>query len=170
MTQTSHGDGPPPLPPAPARATAPPRPPRQGLHGCLIALLVAGGLAIPMVAILAAIALPAYKGYLARSVAVAALAETAPLKARVATFLAENGRCPITEDLGFRAAGAPGQAHAGVTFGHTQAGCTMEIVLDDARGGPLHGRRLWLELDAGSGGWHCSADAEDEYLPADCRG
>jgi 2-C-methyl-D-erythritol 4-phosphate cytidylyltransferase len=39
------------------------------MHGCLIALLVAGGLAIPSIAILAAIALPAYSDYVARSVA-----------------------------------------------------------------------------------------------------
>jgi len=140
------------------------------MHGCLIALLVAGGLAIPSIAILAAIALPAYNDYLARSVAAAALAETAPLKTRVAGFAALNARCPMNEDPGFRAAGAPGQAHSGVRFGHGDAGCAMEVLLRDEREGPLHGKRLWLELDPDSGAWHCSSDAEDRYLPADCRG
>lgn len=168
MPQTTPGAGPPPLPPAPARPVPPP-PPRRGLHGCLIALLVAGGLAIPTVAILAAIALPAYNDYLTRSVVVAALAETAPLRTHVAGFAARNARCPTSEDPGFGAAGQPGQAHAGVEFGHGEAGCAMEVQLRDEREGPLHGTRLRLELDAASGAWRCSADADDRYLPAECR-
>src|SRR5690606_40753385 len=124
MPQTIPGAGPPPLPPAPARP-GPAPPPGRAMHGSLIALLVAGGLAIPSIAILAAIALPAYNDYLARSVAAAALAETAPLKTRVAGFAALNARCPMNEDPGFRAAGAPGQAHSGVRFGHGDAGCAI---------------------------------------------
>ncbi|MGY1519207.1 pilin [Luteimonas sp. A482] len=167
MNQTTPGAGPPPLPPS--RPHAPPPPPRKGMSGCLIALLVAGGLAIPLVAIMAAIALPAYNDYLARAVAAAALAETAPLKAQVAEFAARNGRCPIDADLGFRAAGAAGSAHDGVGFGRTGVGCALEIRLRDDKGGAIHGKHLWLELDA-SGAWRCSSDAEDKYLPADCRG
>jgi type IV pilus assembly protein PilA len=140
------------------------------MSGCLIALLVSGGLAIPLVAIMAAIALPAYNDYLARSVAGAALAETAPLKAQVAEFAAGNGRCPIDADLGFRAAGAAGSTHDGVGFSRTGVGCAIEVRLRDDRGGALHGKHLWLELDATSGAWRCSSDAEDRYLPADCRG
>jgi len=140
------------------------------MHGCLIALLVAGGLAIPSIAILAAIALPAYSDYVARSVAATALAETAPLKAQVAGFAAGNARCPVNGDLGLDAAGASGQAHSGVELGRGDVGCAMEVLLRDEREGPLHGKRLWLELDPDSGAWHCSSDAEDRYLPADCRG
>lgn len=168
MTQPNPGAGPPPLPPSRPHVQAPPPP--KGMSGCLIALIVAGALAIPMVAILAAIALPAYNDYLGRSAAAAALAETAPLKAQVAAFAANNGRCPIDADLGFRAAGAPGSAHDGVGFGSTGVGCAMEIRLRGDRASAMQGKRLWLELDPGSGAWRCSSDAEDKHLPADCRG
>lgn len=168
MNQPVPGVGPPPLPPSRPHAPAPP--PRKGMSGCLIALLVAGGLSIPLVAIMAAIALPAYNDYLARSVAAAALAETAPLKAQVAGFAAGNGRCPIDADLGFRAAGAAGSAHEGVGFGRTGVGCAMEVRLRGDRASAMQGKRLLLEFDAASGAWRCSSDAEDRYLPADCRG
>ncbi|MGJ4802712.1 pilin [Luteimonas sp. SDU82] len=162
------GVGPPPLPPPPARPRPAPAP-RQGMHGCLIALLVAGGLAIPVAAILVAIAMPAYNDYLARSQIVAALAETAPVKVRLGEFVAQHGRCPLADEPGFGAAHAPGQAHAGVAFIATDSGCAMAIALPDTRGGPLQGKRLWLEREE-DGSWRCGSDAEDRYLPADCRG
>jgi type IV pilus assembly protein PilA len=170
MSTGTPGAGPPPLPPPLPARPAPQAAARKGMNGCLIAVLVAGGLAIPVVAMLAAIALPAYNDYLSRSLVTRALAETAPLKPMVADFAARNGRCPIDADLGFRAAGAPGQTHAGVGFGRTGVGCAMEIRLRDDQQGPVHGRHLWLELDAASGSWRCSSDADDKYLPADCRG
>ena len=172
MSQTAPGAGPPPLPPppVPARAGSAPPAPNKAMKGCLIALVVVGGLAIPVTAMMAAIALPAYRDYQARARVTQALAETGPLKARVAEFAAANGRCPIGADLGFRAAGAPGEAHGGVGFGRTGIGCAMEIRLQDRQGGPLQGRHLWLELDRASGEWRCSSDAEGKFLPADCRG
>ena len=78
-----HAVPPPPLPP-PAVAVLPqpsvvvhhaPAPKPRGMSGCLIALIVAAVLAVPMIAILAAIALPAYNNYRVRSAEGACLAE-----------------------------------------------------------------------------------------------
>ena len=76
-----------PLPPAlpPPPTAAPPRPsvvvhhapaPKsRGMSGCLIAVIVIAVFAVPMIAILAAIALPAYNNYRVRSAEGACLAE-----------------------------------------------------------------------------------------------
>jgi type IV pilus assembly protein PilA len=167
LNQPVPGAVPPPLPPKPAQSAPPP--PRN--RGCLIAAIVAAGLLLPVVAILAAIAIPAYNDYMARAKVAQALAETAPLKLQAATFIAEEGRCPDNGSAGFSAAdGYRGIAHASVTLGETGEGrCAIEILLHDERSDAIDGRRLWLELD-GDGGWHCSSDAEDRYLPEDCRG
>ncbi|WP_202845473.1 pilin [Luteimonas saliphila] len=169
MHQTAPGAGPPPLPSRPAR---PAPPPRKGLHGCLIALIVAACLAIPVVAILAAIAIPAYHDYLARSKVAQALLETSALKGAVAGFAAEQGRCPVNGDRGFDAADAyRGAAHAAIVFGESDDGvCAIELLLQDDRNEAVDGHRLWLEYDLEAGTWDCSSEAEDRYLPAHCRG
>jgi len=77
---------PPTLPPVPSpmQANVPrpgivvhhaPTPKPGGMSGCLIAVIVAAVLAVPMIAILAAIALPAYNNYRVRSAEGACLAE-----------------------------------------------------------------------------------------------
>lgn len=93
---------PPPLPPAAPPPTpgaapgySPPAgsPPRKGMSGCLIAIIVAAVLAIPMIAILAAIALPAYNNYRVRAAEGACLAETKAY-ANTATAALANGEVP----------------------------------------------------------------------------
>lgn len=169
MPQHTPGVGPPPLPSRPAR---PVPPPRKGLHGCLIALIVAACLAIPVVAILAAIAIPAYNDYLARSKVGQALSGTESLKGAVAAFASEHRRCPVNGDPGFQAADAySGPTHASVVFGESdEAVCAIEVLLQDDRHEAVDGYRLWLEYDTDTGTWHCSSEAEDRYLPAQCRG
>ena len=173
MNQTSPGSGPP--PPLPPRAHAPARPAPPGnarLRGCLIAAVVAVLLAVPMVAILAAIAVPAYHDYLGRSQVAQALAAAAPLQAQVAAFVAGHDRCPGNDDPGFGPAEAyAGSTHAGIELGESDEGvCAIELLLQDERNGKLDGHRLWLEYEAAAGQWRCSAEIEDRYLPAHCRG
>ncbi|TYT25970.1 fimbrial protein [Luteimonas viscosa] len=169
MSQPIPGAGPPPLPSRPLR---PAPPPRKGLHGCLIALIVAACLAIPVVAILAAIAIPAYNDYLARSKVGQALADIHPMKGAVAAFATGHRRCPVNGDPGFQPADAyRGDSHASVVFGESDEGvCAIEVLLQDDRHETVDGYRLWLEYDTQSGAWHCSSEAEDRYLPAHCRG
>jgi type IV pilus assembly protein PilA len=87
------GNGPPPLPPTPAPRPSGP-PPRRGMHGCLIALIVCAALALPLGGILAAIAIPAYQDYVARAKVVQALAFGEALTSAVDDGFARDGHCP----------------------------------------------------------------------------
>ena len=165
---------PPPLPSATAnlsRATPAPAP-RRGLSGCMIALIVAGVLAIPMVAILAAIALPAYQEYVMRAKVAGALATTAPYKSAVSSHWAREGSCPDNDTPDFM---PPGRYAAGdvasVTFGEFESGqCGMEMRLALPGNDTLDGKAVWLEYDPSDESWQCSSEIEDRYLPASCRG
>jgi type IV pilus assembly protein PilA len=167
---------PPPLPssrPAPAahgRATQPA--PKSGLSGCMIALIVVVALAVPMVAILAAIALPAYQDYVLRAKTSTALAEAAPLKPAIAGYQAKERACPTNGDAEF---GTPESYASGnlasITLGTFESEhCGMELVLRNAGNERLDGKKIWLEYDPSDASWECSSEIDDKYLPATCRG
>ena len=164
------GSGPPPLPPRPPASVRPPDNTR--MRGCLIAAVVAIGLSVPVVAILAAIALPAYRDYTARAGVAQALADSVPLQPRLVAFVDGHGRCPTNEDPGFERVDVDtrpprdGAAPAG-TEART---CVIELLLEDDRHEQVDGHRLWLEYDPAGAQWRCSSEIEDRYLPAHCRG
>ena len=164
MSQTPTGGAPPPLPPK-----TPLPAPKKRMHGCLIALIVAAGLLIPIVGILAAIALPAYNDYLGRSKVAQAMGAALPLKWQVVEFHAANERCPGNGDEGFAGGEIPlGQLQAGSTF--SDAGedrCTIELSLRDSQEA-LDGRRLWFEYDPDDGEWSCRSDLDARYVPTGC--
>lgn len=105
---------PPPLPPAaPALARDPrtaPQAKKAGMSGCLIAVLVAMAVAVPLVGILAAIAIPAYQDYTERARQAAqaqpghdpARMQEADARVRrllqhaMATYFPAQGQCPDT--------------------------------------------------------------------------
>jgi type IV pilus assembly protein PilA len=170
VTSSAPGAAPPPLPPRsrpPARPTG-----RSRRRGCLIALVVAAGLTVPLVGIVAAIAIPAYQDYLARSRVAQTLAATAALQPAVVAFVEAQGRCPGNGDPGFEPAEAyAGAGVAAIVFGESDARvCAIELLLQDDRHEEVDGHRLWLEYDVAGGDWRCSAEVEARYLPAPCRG
>jgi len=167
---------PPPLPPsrpAPTTYAHTTRPaPKFGLSGCMIALIVVAALAVPMVAILAAIAIPAYQDYVLRAKTSAALAEAAPLKLAIAGYRAKEQTCPSNGDADF---GAPGTYASGnlasITIGTFESErCGMELILRNAGNDRLDGRKIWLEYDPSDASWECSSEIDDKYLTASCRG
>ena len=164
MSQTTTGGAPPPLPPKPSLPA-----PKKRMHGCLIALIVAACLMIPIVGILAAIAIPAYNDYLARAKVAQAMGEAMPLKWQVVEFHAEHERCPNNGDEGFAGDEVPlGQMHATAAF--SDAGedrCTIELSLRDKLDA-VDGRRLWFEYDPDDGEWRCRSDLDARYVPAGC--
>lgn len=164
MNHTTPAGAPPPLPPK-----TPVPPPKKRMHGCLIALIVAACLLIPIVGILAAIAIPAYNDYLARAKVAQAMAEALPLKWQAVEFRAERERCPRDGDEGFADGEIPlGQMHATATF--SDAGedrCTIELSLRDEQDA-LDGRRLWFEYDPSGGEWSCRSDLDTRYVPTGC--
>lgn len=166
---------PPPLPSAAtgvsSRSAVAPAP-KRGLSGCMISLIVAGVLAIPMVAILAAIALPAYQEYVMRAKVAGALATTAPYKNAVSSHWARERSCPDNDSPDFMPSGRyAGGDVASVTFGEFESGqCGLEIRLGLPGNDKLAGKALWLEYDPSNESWQCSSEIEDRYLPASCRG
>ncbi len=165
---------PPPLPPAHAafaanRADAPPR---SGLSGCMIALIVGAVLAIPMLGILAAIALPAYQDFTLRAKLAGVLPQAAPLKTAVAEHHAQYETCPGNDDAGFGAPESYASGHlASATVGAFDSGqCGIELILGGTGNERLDGKALWLEYEPATTTWRCSSEIDDRYLPSQCRG
>lgn len=174
LTPTTGSSLPPPLPQnsavPPSYVRAPQ--PRFGLTGCMIALVVAAVLAIPVVAILAAVALPAYQDYTLRAKIVGVLPAAAPLKSAMVQHLAEHQRCPDNGDPGFGAPDRYASANvATATVGQFESGrCGIELILRATGSDRIDGKALWLEYQAADASWQCSSEIDDKYLPRQCRG
>lgn len=167
------GAMPPPLPP---RAVPTPQalsaPPKSGMSGCMIALIVGGALALPMIAILAAIALPAYNDYTLRAQVASALPVAEPAKAALSEHLSREQTCPNNEEAGF---GSPASYASGtvasISFGQFESDlCGMELILAVPGKAALDGKAVWLEYDPSDSSWQCSSEIDDKFLPANCRG
>ena len=164
---------PPPLPAAPIHTARPTSaPPKSGLSGCLIAVIVCALLAIPVAAILAAIALPAYQDYTQRAKVASALPLAEPLKLAVAEHFDQHQACPGNDDSGF---GPPeGYASglvAAATVGTFESDrCGIELRLTVPGNDRLDGKAVWFEYDPSTTAWQCSSEIDDKYLPSTCRG
>lgn len=141
-------------------------------NGCLLPALVIGGIGLGLVfilAILAAIALPAYQDYIVRSKLAQALAEGRGLVVAVEEHFQTHGRCPTSfEELGLPEPTLNGQLSVNLLVpGEDQ--CMIEI-----RVGGLHthaalaGRSLYLTRED-NGRYACSSDLDQaRYLPSNC--
>jgi type IV pilus assembly protein PilA len=159
-------------PPLPQRPVAPiSAPPRSGLSGCAIALIVGAAL-VPLLGILAAIALPAYNDYTLRAKVASALPVAEPAKAALATHVSREQTCPSNKEAGF---GTPESYASGtvasISFGQFESDlCGMELILTVPGKEALDGKALWLEYDPSDSSWQCSSEIDDKLLPATCRG
>ncbi|MEI2453408.1 MULTISPECIES: pilin [Lysobacter] len=168
--QAHQGPSPGPGPSA-ARPAAPP--PRRGLSGCVIVLIVLAALAVPVIGILAAIAIPAYQDYTLRAKISEALAASSALKIQVAEYVATHDACPDNDSEGFK----PAEAYAGprvakIEFGEFEDSdrCGIQLELRGIGNDQVDGKKLWQEYDRSAGSWTCSSDIADRLLPAQCRG
>ena len=153
---------------APGRATTAPR---SGLSGCMIALIIGVVLFIPVVGILAAIALPAYQDYTLRAKVSTALPAAEPVKLAVVAHLQEHQACPSNDDAGFGppASYASGQIDS-ITVGEFDTSlCGLELRLTVPGNDKLDGKAVWFEYDPAGNSWQCSSEIEDKYLPTHCR-
>ena len=76
-------------------------PSKKGMSGCMIALIFCALASIPLIAILAAIMLPAYQDYTTRAKVAGVVSEMGNLKIAVAEFVETTARCPTTDELAF---------------------------------------------------------------------
>lgn len=175
---------PPPYPSsADPRTAAPPpgKPPAsRGLSGCAIAAIIGAVvlfLGVFVIAILAAIAVPAYQDYVARSKVHQAYAVGLSLQSQIEELRAQSGRCPGNDEIGYGedaaidlggADGASGGSQARLTAGALENGaCVIELRFEGVSP-KVDGRTLVFE--SGADGWHCLAGTlEDAQRPAACR-
>lgn len=148
-------------------------PERQQRHvGALAVLLGVLLLLVPMLGIIAAIAVSQYQDYVYRAKVATAIAVARPLQPLVGEMHRGNGACPVNGDGGLRDAGDYATAGlASIEAGAMQGSgaCALQLTLRIPGSAGLDGKRLWLELDPGSGRWTCSSEIADKYLPRDCR-
>ena len=166
----------PPMAPAgiapPTAVAASPAAEDKKKNGCLIPALVIGGGGLVLVfilAILAAIALPAYQDYIIRSKLASALAEGRGLVVAVEDYFQTQGRCPTDfNDLGLSEPTLDGQLSVQlVSLGEGR--CVIELALGGLHSnGALAGRSLYLTRDE-DGRYACSSDLDQaKYLPPTC--
>lgn len=157
-------------PPAPSYTRT--APPPKKTSGCLVIGLVLGAVFLVVMAILAAIALPAYNDYVIRAKVANAVANVSQLKNQVTEFAMNNERCPVNGDDGFQSPTSYANDPIGAVrigrFGEGKCGVEVEFSAPGKRA--LDGKMLWFEYDMQSQEWSCSSDADSRYVPMQCRG
>ncbi|WP_162301402.1 GYF domain-containing protein [Cognatilysobacter segetis] len=168
---------PPPLPPIATLAHAGPAPvggayphaarpmPRPRMSGWLIAVVVGLVLAVPLIGITAAIAIPAYHAYLDRSKVAARVDALAPaIEAAVQQARANAGRCPASA----REAGL-GDVPT-LAFGEVDGRCAFRITVQGVNP-RIDGRSVVFVAPASpADAWDCTGgDLPAQYRRPACR-
>lgn len=140
------------------------------LSGCLVVFLL-GVMLIPLLGILAAIAIPAYQDYTQRAKLAGALNAVAPLKRQVAEYAQREAACPTNDSSGF---GAPASYAAGPLrqvelFARDDGRCTLVAELAGFETVDADQRWIELDFDPGSGHWTCRSGLPTRMLPSTCR-
>lgn len=151
-------------------AAAPP--PKKGLSGCALAAIIGAALVvigIPVIAILAAIAIPQYQEYVVRSKVQAAYVQAVALQAAVDSHRQQTGECPDNAALGLDAdTDRFGPEVASVQIGAVESGnCAYELTF----GGTspyIAGKTLLFEST--TDGWSCKGGTlSPNHRPLPCR-
>lgn len=133
---------------------------------------------VAIIGILAAIAIPAYQDYIARSQMSEAMTLAGGVKGNVAEVFAQNGTCPTNGTNGIATAtDIKGKYVDSVTTAGTavaSGGCTITALMSSSTVSKgIQGKNLVLTLsnaDKGSNVWTCTSSAEQKFLPKACTG
>lgn len=121
---------------------------------------------VAIIAVLAAIALPAYQDYVVKSQAASALAEITPLKTQFEVAVNE-GKTP---SLTATDAGYIGQTATGGTYCNLAVTgiTTIECTAKGGNAAKFNTKKITLTRSA-DGAWSCSTDLDDKYKPGSCQ-
>lgn len=140
---------------------------------------------IAIIAILAAIALPAYNNYVARSQASEAVSLAASFKTPVGLFVTDEGDCPSNTSEGFtnlldNSEGDVGQFVESLTFATVEGSkCSITAKMGKDANSKIKGDTLTFtssamvgKADSGNGiaKWTCTSDMDEKFLPKTCKG
>lgn len=144
-----------------------------GMPGWAIALIVVVGggfMMIPVLAILAAIAVPAYHGYAVRTEVAEGVKLSERPRALVAEYIGQRGALPGSNaDLGLP---RPEMIRANYVESIRIADGKVVVTYGNRASTAIHGRHVVLAPQGSSAAlhWHCSSpDIRERYLPAQCR-
>jgi type IV pilus assembly protein PilA len=120
---------------------------------------------VAIIGILAAIAIPAYQDYIAKSQATSGLAEISPAKTQFEIAVNE-GKTPsiVAADSGFIGVTATSAQYCTVAVTAT----TIECTLKNGNATKINGKKITLTRDATAGTWACSSDLDAKYKPGKC--
>ena len=168
---------PPPMPgmyPPSQRRAGSPKPVGKG-NGCLIIGAVAAVAMVPIIGVLAAIAIPQYQVYVSRAQFMEAMSIVENLKPRVSEQYLQNGACPGNTDP-FEAPETYGGKYVGSvkfgTDGDTGA-CLINMRFRNVE--PvvvaLRGQSVTFSGTAKDGAltWTCRSELSAKFLPPSCR-
>lgn len=139
---------------------------RQQAGFTLIELMIV----VAIIGILAAIAIPSYQDYVARSQMSEAMMLAGGAKTAVADYYIQTGSMPSgNESAGI----APKASIAGAYVSQVEV-TTDGIVatMSGSAAAAIQGATLTLKPSASGGGsiqWVCTSDAGDQYVPSACR-
>lgn len=136
-----------------------------------IVVVALGLMAVFVLGIVAAIALPAYQDYTIRSKVMTGVLLGSQLKGDVVEFFASEQRCPTNADEGFKPAEAYAmKSVAAIHVGPLDNGeCAIRVVFADATISSIDGKELSFTMKS-DGTWRVRSNLSTRYLPASMRG
>ena len=121
---------------------------------------------VAIIAILAAIAIPAYQDYVVRSQATSALAEITPGKVGFEQAINEGKTPSVTPaDAGFIGVAATTSYCSKVEASETAITCTT----DGGNKANFNGKTIAWTRDTNAGTWACSTNLAEKYKPGKCE-
>ncbi len=124
---------------------------------------------VAIIGILAAIAIPAYQTYIAKSQATAGLAEVTGVKTGYESLVSEGTQITGLKQIGLSAITSTRcKTLTANTFNATTGAATNAIVCEMQGSPSVEGKIIALSRTATTGVWTCSSDVETEFLPKGC--
>lgn len=145
----------------------------SGMPGWAIALIIAAVgffFIIPFVAIMAAIAIPAYQNYLVRTQVAEGVTLSYTARDAVTQYIASHGAMP--EDNAAAGLSSPDQISGKYVSSVAINDGQVVVTFGDSAGSPIRGEHLVMvpQGDTSALHWQCrSPDIQVKYLPQSCR-